>query len=180
MRILPFLLFTLLQIGCLQNKNAQKNEIPKIESMNEKINFIVPEDIKKFIESTTVFAIANISSDGIENMANDMFLLDEKKVFIRIENEEYPVGENLFSDELDIYKTDITDNSYVQFLKYLDSINTPDLITEYNTPEELRVMGGMKHFVYIKTKSSTKWLCFESESGDFIKEINKEFNRVLN
>jgi hypothetical protein len=170
-----------MQIGCLQNKNAQKNEIPKIESMDEKINCIVPEDIKKFIESTTVFAIANISSDGVENMANDMFLLDEQKVFIRIENEEYPEGENLFfSDELDIYKTDINENNYFRFLKYLDSINTPNLITEYNTPEELSVMGGMKHFVYIKTKSSTKWLCFEPESGDFIKEINKEFNKVLN
>lgn len=179
MRFLPILLFSVLQLTCSQNKSTQSNKTLNNHSMNQKGNCNVPAEIIEFIDSTTVFALAGISSDGIENMANDLFLLNKNKTFIRIENEAYPEDGQLFSSDLDKYETNVADENFNQFISFLESVNTVDLNTEYKTPEDLRVNGGMRYFVFIKTKIGEKWLCFEPESGDFIKEIKDHFNKIF-
>ena len=148
-------------------------------STQESIEHLIPEEIKKYIDSTTIFLFAEISRNGFEPLANHLYMLNNKQVFTRISNKTNPENDLLFSSDIDLYQTEVKSEKYEPFLQYIDSICTPGLKVEYKTPDNLQVNGGAITYVYIKSKQATKWLYFEPESASFFKQLEKELNKIF-
>jgi hypothetical protein len=140
---------------------------------------LIPEELKNYIDSTTVFLLAEISRDGFEPLANHLYLLDNKQVFTRVSNKTIPEEGMLFGSDIDQYQTRTDIKKHQAFMQYMESICTPELKKEYKTPENLSVNGGAFTYIYIKSKNASKWLRFEPESGAFLKEIKQEFNQIF-
>lgn len=180
MRTVILLLFLTIEISCAQKKtNVVNNENLSKNKMSNIGECIVPDELNSFIDSSTVFAMAGIARNKVDYLANSLFLLNDSGTFIRLKNKELPGGELLFSNNRDEYRAMIPEAKFNRFVQYLDSVNTQQLPVEYKTPDNLKVDDGALNFVYIRTKNSEKWLCFEPESDSLIVEISKNFDQLF-
>jgi len=179
MRQIHLILIFLINISCSQNNS--KGEIHKETTMtqeNKTVNINIPEEIINYIDTSVVFAIAEIGTWEGDFLGNSMHILYQDQKIKRILNDKLPEKNELFSNELTDFYT-VNSTKYMDFINYLVNLSNDTTNKEYKTPDDLDVSGGTINFIYIKNNDSGIWLHFEPESTDLIVKIKEEFSKLF-
>lgn len=164
----------LLNISCVQMTGESQNK----DHMTNSSGCKVPEQINKYATDSVNFILAEVALWEGDYLNNSIHLLSDNGEVKRIKNTSLPEGNNLFdSDMQDFFQ--VENVKHQEFKKYLKQLLSKDVDDTYTTPENLKVSGGTNVYVYVHMGQEEKWICFEPESSDLLKEIRARFAQMF-
>jgi len=138
---------------------------------------LVPHEILDIIDSTVVFAIVSTGTWKGDYLSNKIMMVDNKGSFFRLENISLPGDNKYFNASPKKYHV-FTKAGVQKLNNYLEFLLSADVKVKYRTPENIKISGGMNHYVYVNYKGTKRWIFFEPGAA-LIDDIKKKLDSLF-
>jgi hypothetical protein len=172
------LLITAFIIFSCQSKstNLATNTNDSLHMDNSAVQ-LVPHEILEIIDSTVAFAIVSTGTWKGDYLSNKIMMVDNKGSFFRLENTSLPGDNKYFNASPKKYHV-FTKAGVQKLNNYLEFLLSAEVKSKYLTPENIKISGGMNHYVYVNYKETKRWIFFEPGAA-LIDDIEKKLDSLF-